>query len=51
MKNLEARYQNAIKKIGHKRLLDLPQQVKDILKKTNDLKSKVELLEEIAKTL
>lgn len=47
---LEERYHSAIKRIGGAPgLLDLPQQVKNILKGTTDLKTKVEMLELIAK--
>lgn len=48
---LEKRYQVAIKKIGHERLLEAPKQIKDILKDTTDLETKVRLLEEIAKVI
>ena len=48
---LEIRYQNAIKKIGHEKMLELPTQVKEILHNTKDLQTKVKLLEEIAKTV
>ena len=51
MTTLEKRYQNAIKKIGHTQMLELPKQIKEILQNTKDLKTKVELLEEIAKVL
>lgn len=47
---LEERYHSAIKRIGGApALLDLPQQVQKILKGTTDLKTKVEMLELIAK--
>lgn len=49
MTALEKRYQVAIDKIGHARLLNLPEQIKELLKNTKDLKTKTELLEEIAK--
>ena len=38
-------------KIGHARLLNLPEQIKELLKNTKDLKTKTELLEEIAKNI
>ena len=47
---LEIRYQNAVEKIGGAAgLLNLPEQVKHVLKNTTDLKVKVKILEEIAK--
>ena len=47
---LEIRYQNAVEKIGGAaELLNLPEQVKNVLKNTTDLKVKVKILEEIAK--
>lgn len=47
---LEIRYQNAVEKIGGAAgLLNLPEQVKNVLKNTTDLKVKVKILEEIAK--
>lgn len=47
---LEERYQDAIKRIGGAlAILELPQQVQDILKRTTDLETKVEMLELIAK--
>ena len=49
MTALEKRYQVAIDKIGHARLLNLPEQIKELLKNTKDLKTKTELLEEIPK--
>lgn len=50
MTALEIRYQNAIEKIGGAAgLLNLPEQVKNVLKNTTDLKAKVKILEEIAK--
>lgn len=51
MTALEKRYQVAIDKIGHARLLNLPEQIKELLKNTKDLKTKTELLEEIAKNI
>ena len=50
MKTLEKRYSEAIKKIGGPaEMLNLPKQVKEILQNTQDLKTKVEMLELIAK--
>ena len=51
MTTLEKRYQVSIDKIGHARLLNLPEQIKELLKNTKDLKTKTELLEEIAKNM
>ena len=51
MTTLEKRYQAAIAKIGHTRLLNLPEQIKELLKNAKDLKTKTELLEEIAKNI
>lgn len=48
---LEERYQEAIKKIGTSNLLDLPKEVKTVLSKTNDLETKVKMLEQIAKQI
>lgn len=45
---LENRYQEAIKKIGIKNLLSLPEDVKEVLRKTNDLETKVKMLEAAA---
>ena len=45
------RYEAVMKKLNTGDLLGLPEKVKDILKNTNDLKIKVEMLEEIAKVL
>lgn len=39
MTALEKRYQVAIDKIGHARLLNLPEQIKELLKNTKDLKN------------
>lgn len=50
MKTLEKRYSEAIKKIGGPaKLLNLPKQVKETLKNTKELRTKVEMLELIAK--
>lgn len=49
--NYEKRYHEAIKKIGTLELLNLPEHVKDVLKNTTDLKTKTEMLEEIAKII
>lgn len=52
MTTLEKRYQVAIDKIGGPAgLLNLPSQIKEVLKNTRDLETKVKLLEEIAKAL
>ena len=49
---LEKRYQIAIDKIGgHEGILNLKRQIKEVLKNTKDLETKVKLLEEIAKAL
>ena len=48
----ERRYQEAIKKIGGAAsLLCLPEEVKDVLKKTMDLETKTQLLEAIAERM
>lgn len=50
MTTLEIRYERAIKKIGGaSALIELPKQIKDVLKNTKDLQTKVKMLEEIAK--
>lgn len=50
MTNLEIRYQKAIKEIGGAtELLNLPEQIKEVLKNTKDFETKVKMLEEIAK--
>lgn len=50
MKNLEIRYQKAVKEIGGiTELLNLPEQVKEVLRKITDLETKVKMLEEIVK--
>lgn len=52
MATLEIRYQKAINKIGGTTgLLNLPKQIKDVLKNTKDLETKVKMLEEIAKNI
>lgn len=52
MTTLEKRYQVAIDKIGGTAgLLNLPNQIKEVLKNTRDLETKVKLLEEIAKAV
>ena len=49
MKDLEKRYAEAIKDIGGAAgILSLPEQVKEILKKTTSLEYKVQMLELIA---
>lgn len=45
---LENRYQEAINKIGIHNLLSLPEDVKEVLRKTNDLETKVKMLEAVA---
>lgn len=51
MKNLEARYSEAINNVGGAfAFLKLPEEVKKILKSVTDLETKVKILEEIAKT-
>lgn len=50
MKNLEIRYQKAIKEIGGAaELLNLPRQIQEVLKNTTDFETKVKMFEEIAK--
>lgn len=53
MKNkvIEKRYHDAIKKIGTEKLLNLPPQVKEVLKSTTDLEVKTEMLEMIAENI
>ena len=51
MTELEKRYRVAIDKIGYERMLNLPEQVKSILKNTKDLEAKTKMLEEIAKVI
>ena len=46
--DLFRRYRAALSKIGMLALLDLPEELKEKLKNTTDLKTKTELLEEIA---
>lgn len=50
MTDLE-RYEKALKDIGIVRLLELPEQVKEVLKSTTNLKIKADMLEEIAKNI
>lgn len=45
------RYQQALKRIGHSRLLSLPDKEKEELKITTDLSKKAEILERIADRL
>lgn len=45
------RYKEAVNKIGCDGLLNLPEQIKELLKSTRDLKTKTELLEEMAKNI
>lgn len=52
MTNLEERYRIAIKKIGGAAgLLNLPDQVREVLKKDVDLETKVKLLEAVAEAM
>lgn len=49
---LEQRYSKAIKAIGGTAgLLNLPDQVKEVLRNTSDLETKVKMLELIAKAI
>lgn len=48
MKTLEMRYEEALRKIGTEKLLHLPEPIKDVLRSTTDLQTKVKILEEIA---
>lgn len=47
-KELEKRYKEAIRKIGTPNLMNLPKDVKAVLSKTNDLETKVKMLEKVA---
>lgn len=47
-KELEKRYKEAIREIGTSNLLSLPKAVKTVLSQTNDLETKVKMLEKIA---
>ena len=51
MTALEKRYEKALRDIGTATLLNLPGPIKKLLKEVTDLKTKVELLEEIAAEL
>jgi hypothetical protein len=52
MKTLEQRYNEAINKIGGTAgLLNLPEQVKDVLKGNYDLETKTKMLEAIAEAM
>lgn len=52
MMTLEQRYSKALKEIGGAAgLLNLPEQVKEVLKTTKDLAVKVEMLELVAKAV
>ena len=42
------RYEEALRKIGTEKLLHLPEPIKDVLRSTTDLQTKVKILEEIA---
>lgn len=48
MTDMMQRYDAVIKRLGHAALLDLPDEVKDVLKSTADLETKVKMLELIA---
>ena len=48
---LEERYKAVLKRLPASILLNLPEELKEVLKKTADLKRKVELLEAIADIL
>ena len=45
------RYQEALNKLGTGGIMNLPEQVKEVLKSTTDLKVKTEMLEMIAKNI
>lgn len=45
------RWERAVKKIGTQRMLNLPEQIKEVLKNTRDLKTKADILEKIADSL
>ena len=45
------RYEAVMKRLNTGDLLGLPEEIKDILRNTTDLKIKVEILEEIEKAL
>ena len=47
MTDLE-RYEKAMSNLSAKQLLNLPQEVKEVLKRTTDLKIKAEMLEKIS---
>lgn len=47
-KTLELRYTEALRKIGYENISNLPEQVKEILKKESDLETKVKMLELVA---
>ena len=51
MKTLEQRYSELINKIGYDRLLNLPEQVKSVIRGNYDLETKVKMLELVLKTL
>lgn len=48
MTDMMQRYEAVIKRLGRADLLDLPDEVKDVLKSTTDLETKVKMLEMIA---
>ena len=51
MTDMMQRYEAVIKRLGHAALLDLPDEVKDVLKSTADLETKVKMLEMIEQEL
>ena len=51
MKTLEQRHSELIDEIGYDTLLNLPDEVKDVLKGNYDLETKVKMLELVASTL
>lgn len=46
--DLMKRYKAVLKRLGHAALMELPEDVKDVLKRTTDLETKVKMLEMIA---
>lgn len=51
MKTLAKKHSELINEIGYETLLNLPDQVKEVLKTTTDLEVKVKMLEMIKKAL
>lgn len=49
MSGYEWELSSLIREIGYARLLNLPKQIRDLLKETTDLAVKVKMLREIAK--